>query len=68
MFWQLGARNLFPELVHLPTGSQKLFVNSILARRAAWSASAARQTCARVAVRAGQGRRPSGTILPHGAV
>ena len=35
IFWQLGAPNLNPGLVHHPTVGQKLRVNSILARKAA---------------------------------
>jgi len=35
ILWQPGAPNLDPEFVHLPTGRQKLPVNSILAEEAA---------------------------------
>jgi hypothetical protein len=35
IIWQLRAPNLIPGLVHLPTAIKKLFVNSILARKAA---------------------------------
>src|SRR5271165_2721855 len=43
IFWQLGPPNLIPGLAHLPPGSQKLFLNSILARKAARSGSPAQK-------------------------
>src|SRR6266481_3237550 len=58
IFWQLGAPNLIPGLVHHPTDGQKLRVNSILARKTARSASPA-QEHARIG---GSSRRRSSSV------
>ena len=36
-FWKLGAPNLIPGLLQLPTGRQKPFVDSVLARNGSLS-------------------------------
>src|SRR6266480_1111126 len=60
IFWQLGAPNLSPELVHLPTGSQKLLVNSILAKKRPDRPARRANDRRGLAVRAGEGHPPVG--------